>query len=139
MIRFVLLALLLAAPCVAASPARADAPPGNVYQSVPFSANPSLFTSVPCGPKMQCSASDSDLLRAANQCANQRFGFPDGIMGSFIHSNGPYKNCAIPTTFAKMGSGLGAKAQWPICCLSPDEGSGCQMVCHYYLTNEYNG
>jgi len=113
-----------------------DYPPGNIYSSAPFSSNPKHFTAANCGVQLSCTAGESDVLKAANTCAQTRLGFPAGLLGKYVRDGGAYKNCAIPTTYAKTGPGLGAKAQWPICCLTPGDGGNCNMVCHFYMTNE---
>ena len=136
MLRYLVLGILLLLP----SFAQADAPPGAVYPTAPFTSNPKYFTSVPCGAPVRCLASDTEILAAANLCASQRLGFPANLLGAFVHDGrSAYKNCAIPTTYAPMGNGLGAKAQWPVCCLSAGNGPNCQLTCHFYLTNEFNG
>ena len=140
MLRSFLMAAVLLLGFVTMASAQ-DGPPGAVYSSPPFNMNPKHFTMTTCRPKLDCNVSDSAALQVANECASSRFGFPADIMSSFVHQSGSYKSCAIPSTFAKTGPGLGAKAQWPICCLTPsgDGDNTCRMVCHFYLTNDYNG
>ncbi len=118
----------------------AEPPPGNVYPTAPFSANPHLFASTPCGRTLSCSAEDSAVVAAADTCSNTRLGFQPGIMLAFMHK-GPYKNCIIPKTYAPQGPGLGAKAQWPVCCLEPTSALSdtCNLTCHFYITNEVGG
>ena len=131
-----LLAVLFFA-CLPVAGAFAQSLPGNVYDTAPFNANPKYFGSSNCRPTFSCSqqSDDTAMVRLADKCANENFGFPAGIMSKFM-GKGTYKNCVIPGSYAKQGAGMGAKAQWPICCTKDNGNNTCEMVCHFYITND---
>ena len=60
--------LALAAPSVSAQ--TIEKPPGAVYQTAPYNANPKHFTMTTCKPKSSCSMGQSEALKSANECAS---------------------------------------------------------------------
>lgn len=118
---------------VSSALAQESVPPGNIYDTAPFS-SAQHFTSVPCGKPFVCGTrvTDEVYLAAANTCAQKRLGFPANMMTVFIRDEGNYENCALPETYAPKSANLGAVAQWPICCIQERDDGRCEFKCHFY-------
>ena len=127
----ILIGLLL----FSATAATAAPPPGNVYDTAPFT-TATHFTTVPCGKPFACDArlSEEQYLAQANICAQKRLGFPANMMTLFSRDSGAYENCALPETYAPKSANLGADAQWPICCVVQKADNKCEFQCHFYAS-----
>ena len=75
------------------------------------------------------SASQSEIVAAANECVKNRLDITDKVMSSFT-SSGEHENCVLSDRAFSDRRGVN---NWAICCIKKNSDDACELTCTRYI------